>query len=235
MSTLMRRHALLAQAGGGGDPYWANVVASLTFVGADGSTTFDDATGRTWTPAGDAQIDTSLEYNTGLFDGSADYIYAATDTTAAFGMGDFCIEAWVYQTARSSGAGVIFDSLPLNGDGARYNSLTFYIDRWGYLRSWQSATDQISGGTLVPLNTLTHIALTRESGTLRTFVAGTLSASAYYNVNDTLGGFVVGTAANVPTASGYQFNGHLRALRVTKGVARYTSGFTPPAAPFPDS
>ena len=31
------------------------------------------------------------------------------------------------------------------------------------------------------------------------------------------------------------FNGVLDELRLTKGVARYTSGFTPPTEAFPDS
>ena len=34
-----------------------------------------------------------------------------------------------------------------------------------------------------------------------------------------------------PTAS---FSGYIDDFRITKGIARYTSNFTPPTAPFPD-
>ena len=51
--------------------------ALLHMDGADGSTTFIDESGKTWTRAGNAQIDTS-QYKfggaSGLFDGSGDWV-----------------------------------------------------------------------------------------------------------------------------------------------------------------
>lgn len=41
------------------DPYWGTVVSLLHFEGADASTTFTDETGKVWTAAGNAQIDTA--------------------------------------------------------------------------------------------------------------------------------------------------------------------------------
>jgi hypothetical protein len=43
---------------------------------------------------------------------------------------------------------------------------------------------------------------------------------------------IIGADGNSPTAN--RLNGYVDDYRITKGVARYTSNFTPPTAPFPD-
>ena len=63
----------------------------LQFAGADGSTTFTDDTGKTWTTGGNAQIDTSLGDQRALFDGSGDYITTPHHTDLVFS-GDFSIK-----------------------------------------------------------------------------------------------------------------------------------------------
>ena len=80
-----------------GDPYFANVVALLHFDGADGSTTFTDVKGHTFTAAGNAQIDTAQSLFGGaslLLDGSGDYIWAADSADWDFGTADFAVELW---------------------------------------------------------------------------------------------------------------------------------------------
>jgi hypothetical protein len=62
----------------------------LQFGGADASTTFTDDTGKTWTAFGNAQIDTALGDQRGLFD-SGDYITTPNHTDLVFGTGDFII------------------------------------------------------------------------------------------------------------------------------------------------
>ena len=86
------------------------------------------------------------------------------------------------------------------------------------------------------LNTWHHIATSYNGTTLRTFVDGTLHASAI-SANWGLAlapgdNFWIG--ARRDSSSPIYMQGHLDEVRITKGVARYTSNFTAPTAPFPD-
>ena len=58
-------------------------------------------------------------------------------------------------------------------------------------------------------------------------MAPTLATTEVYTAQKFRIGATVGTPANF-------YKGHVDDLRVTKGIARYTANFTPPAAAFPD-
>ncbi|HWU70588.1 MAG TPA: hypothetical protein VN017_04465, partial [Pseudoxanthomonas sp.] len=93
--------------------------------GADASTTFTDDKGLTWAANGNAQIDTSLGYNTGLFDGAGDYL--TTAATVNLLATPFCVEDWLYMVAAPTvNAAILF----AQDDGATNakNNLRFYID-----------------------------------------------------------------------------------------------------------
>ena len=71
--------------------------ALLHFDGADTSTTITDESGKTWTPAGTAQIDTAQYKWTSslLLDGNSDYISTPDHDDFNVGSGDFTIDFWV--------------------------------------------------------------------------------------------------------------------------------------------
>jgi hypothetical protein len=88
-------------------------------------------------------------------------------------------------------------------------------------------------GTLLT-NTWQHIAYTRTGGTGRLFVGGVLAGSWADTTN------YVGTVnrlgqTSASNAVDNRLSGYIDDLRITKGVARYTAGFTPPTAAFPNS
>jgi len=75
-----------------------------------------------------------------------------------------------------------------------------------------------------------HIALARESGTLRLFIDGELAASGSNTADINLGDIVFGA---VDRAGGYALNkgSRLADIRIVNGTAVYTSAFTPPTEP----
>ena len=67
-----------------------------------------------------------------------------------------------------------------------------------------------------------HLAVSRESGTLRLFRDGDLKEESSFSES------IVGKV----TLGGFDFAGFIDKLRITKGLARYTSTFAPPSAEF---
>ena len=227
----------LSGGGGGGGA----VVSLLHFDGADGSTTFTDEKGRTWTAFGNAQIDTAQSQFGGaslLLDGSGDYLSAADSDDFNFAAGDFTVEGWF----REAVSGAIRQLIGQHTTQAMSNSSFLVLSDNSVLKF-----SVFVGGTnyaVIPagthaLNTWHHFAAVRDGGTLRLFLNGTSVGTASIsgaanNSNRPVYVGVVGSNSG-PDGGNYYFNGHIDELRITKGVARYTADFTPPSAPFPNS
>ena len=227
---------VLPAAAGGGDPYWANV----TFLGiyesgkADGNTSFDDASTNNLTidVNGAAQWDTA-QFPSGA-DASAlhgplntDFLSVAANAAFGFGTGDFTIECYARfdlldqsSAVFSVGTGTVLEVYSLT-DGT--------LNLWG-----GSAGDSIAGSAGdILVDTWYHLAISRASGNMRLFKDGTQIGSTDANTADYGASqkFYMG-AEN----SGTEFlEGWLHSVRVTKGVGRYTSNFTPPTIPLPTS
>ena len=94
----------------------------------------------------------------------------------------------------------------------------------------------LSTGT-IPVDTWTHIAVSRDVNTLRSFINGTQVGSnttntSTWDVTTGTGAGVFIGAANLTNVSppNYHFDGRIQDLRFYKGAAKYTSNFTPPSA-----
>lgn len=224
-----------AGGGGGGDPYWANVVSLLHFDGADGSTTFTDQTGKTWTPYGDAQIDTAQSQfggASGLFDGVGDSLRSASSADFNLAAADFTSEFFARFASLASGPHLLQIGNNLYNRAGLYcasGQLRWYTEVGGPY----TGADRITSAAL-STNTWYHIAVAKQGTTTRMFIDGVLIGSttaAPYNGNsDICLGFM-----QYGSAGGDYLNGWIDEFRHTKGVARYTASFTPPSAPFPDS
>ena len=100
--------------------------------------------------------------------------------------------------------------------------------------AWDSET---TGFTLEP-NVWYHLCVARSSGTLKIFINGVSYYSATNNNSYVIQNSIVAIGARQSISGsesyGFALDGYLDDLRVTKGLARYTSNFTLPIRSFPD-
>lgn len=207
------------------DPSFPSVLALLHMNGANNSTAFTDVKGNPWTALGDAKISsTQSQFGgaSGYFDGAGDAVQSPTNASWNFsGATPFTIETWV------NGTGTILSSdayglvLSIKGGTGLYLWINGVLP-WDYT------------GTLVGNVTAGwhHLALSFDGATYRVFidgsktfsVSGVMSFQSYNYLK--LGDYSGGTQP--------YYNGYLDDFRVTKGLARYTASFTPPAQELPN-
>jgi len=189
---------------------------------------------------GNAVVSTSVKkYGSAsmYFDGSSPYGYlkgnANLSQNVAFGTGDFTVECWVYLTTTASDS-TIMDTRP-GSNSANY--FLFYLWTNGGAQqptiAWYSPTSYVLSTGTVSSGTWTHIAVSRASGTIRSFKDGVLQQSAsdtrsYANPGAPYP--YIGAAYGVGVDS---FKGYIDDFRITK-YARYTATFTVPDQAFPN-
>jgi hypothetical protein len=227
------------------DEYFQNVSLLLHGNGTNGSTTITDnsPSPKTVTAVGNAQISTAQSKFGGSsieFDKVADRLTLAASSDFAFGTGDFTIEFWAYSrdVSGTTQRGFLQISSATGGLSPSYvNSISIYQGAnatGGVLNGGlvASVDNNFVGSNTAVLSTNTwfYVALTRASGTVRLFFNGNVHASIANTSNLTASNLVIGGIWD----TSFLFDGYIDDLRITKGIARYTANFTPPAAPFPD-
>lgn len=209
--------------GGGGDPHWGSVISLLHMNGTDGSAVFNDETGHSWTAHDTAQIDTAewkFNGSSGLFDGTSDFL-DISDLDFDFGSGDFCWEFFI----RPATVG----SYNVMGKTSTVHALTLLSN---VAAVFIGGGQVITGTTTLNAGQWYHYAFSRTGNDFRLFIDG-VQEGGTYSSGTVIGGNDFGVAS-LFGSSGVTFNGHMAEVRITKGVSRYTSNFSPPAAPFPN-
>jgi len=238
--------ALEAADGGGSvvdtgdviDPWWDKTKLLLNFNGANASTTFVDSSPNFATVFGDARISTAQSKfggASGYFDGNGDYL--RFPSSVAFDLGTtYTVECWVYATSLSSNFGIVHRGY-YNTSGQTWTGLTFSI-RWlttnalrFYFYGVSFATEQyIDVSAALVVNTWVHIAMVRNSTSGTVFING-VSAGTISGLNTpAVSSQDLRIGAWDYSANIEYFTGYIDDLRITKGVARYTTAFTPPAS-----
>jgi hypothetical protein len=181
---------------------------------------------------GGAQLSTAVKKygNASMyFDGTGDYLTIRNSQNFAFGSGNWTIELWIYlnSSARqgfvalgeASGSNVPWE-IGVNASG-KFRLLT-----------------QTSGGQIIMDSTTTpstgiwyHVAGVRNGGTATLYVNGVAEATSSSLSTNSL--TTETNAIQVGKYSyGFELNGYIDDLRITKGYARYTANFTAPTSAF---
>ena len=213
------------------DPYYGYTSLLLHMDGTNGSTAFvDSGPNALAVPAvGNAQISTTQSKYGGAsayFDGAGDYINATAGNQFQFGTGDFTIEMWVWASSNTGQYKCLFSNR-----GVDASSIFLGIDPSAKLLYYRGAF-LITDSVALDLNQWYHVALVRKGSTITLYKNGVSAGSVTDATN--LTGNTCFVAQESSLASTY-FNGYIDDLRVTKGIARYTTTFTPPTAAFPNS
>jgi hypothetical protein len=182
-------------------------------------------------PNGTQSISTTVvKYGSGsvYFNGATSYVVTPTTTPqwnwAATG---YTIEAWLYPTALGSTVRPIVSQ---STGASNYWELIFNTLGQLQFRYWTGAARTlIDTGTIMSLNTWSHMALTFDGTNIRIFVDGTLRTTVAYIAAQvaTLTPLNIGSSiSGLEGTSMAYYAGYMDDFRMTS-VCRYTANFTP--------
>jgi len=163
----------------------------------------------------------------GSFNGSTQYISLPSSADWNFGSGDFTIDGWFYSLSQTGNPITLFSC------GTPTNHINVYskLDTTMYFQYYTGSTwyGQATSTTF-PINSWHHVALVRFGTSLKLYYDGTLIGTL------TLPGGFSFSHSNIKLADNGdgvpKFNGYMDEFRVSKGIARWTSDFTPPTSAY---
>jgi hypothetical protein len=156
----------------------------------------------------------------------------AAHTDLNMGTGDFTVEAWIRFNFTVAGYADRIFCIGLNGVAG---AIALVLNTSNQARVDVGASTVITGTTNLGDDLWHHVAVTRQGASMKLWVDGTQQGSTVTdstNLTSSTGLEICGDSSLGSTAL---FGGYIDDFRITKGLARYTSAFTRPQAPFPNS
>jgi len=226
----------LSLKGYGIDQYVKLSIQSNT---SNGSTTFSDSStsNHSISRNGDTQHSTTQKKfgsSSIFFDGTGDDLVVASSNDFIFGSDNFTIDWWQHPTeitgndymvcSYNSSAG---NSFYIDFQPGTSNRFMFYATVGG------SVTAQYYFAVTKQKDVWKHYALVRNGTDIKLYENGTAltrteaTAVSTNSIGNTQTSFVLGSFVN-----NYYFKGYIDEFRVSKGIARWTSNFTPPTTSY---
>lgn len=208
------------------DPYFSYVTSLLHMEGVPGSVSISDVKGNAVSVNQGSLSATDKKYGATSYYNTGPGYLSLPSSVLNFGTGDFTVEMWV----KLLNPGNAYNYLFSNNVGG--TALVLRFGDSGYGRRLQTIVGADPANLAASptwtnsnfANAWHHVAVTRAGTLVRTFVDGTLSYSQTSGASIGGGGFVsIGNGSSM----------YVDEFRATKGIARYTSNFTPPAYTLP--
>ena len=218
-----------------GEVHFPKNILHMPFDGSNGATSTSDVSNQNNTvTVNGAQISSAQSKFGGtslLLDGSNDYLsIGGSEWNSNLNSGDFTVEFWIRLDALGESR-IITNYNGSNGWGVAMWSGgggTNYFDGYWYNGGWQYIQYGLSGNYTTPsVDTWYHLAFVRNGNDWSLYLNGTAENTRTLSgsiTSSSLGALELGRRY---LADQY-VDGYIDDLRITKGLARYTSNFTPP-------
>ncbi len=202
---------------------------TVLYLPLDSDTDDDSSQSQSVTNSGVTISSTQAKFGSysGYFD--SDYLQVAYDSSLGddFIQGDFTMEAFIYPTDLSSEK-TIFSRWDANSS---HRQFVVKLNTSGELYfEFNGNSDTISSGFSVSTNQWSHIAVTRESNTIRLFVNGTLGGIRTSISNPQTVNRYIDIGRRETGSQARYFEGYMDDIRFFKGTALYTSNFDVPTS-----
>ena len=216
-------------------PLTAITNTSLLLNGTDAGIIDKSQSVKTLTLNGDVKSSTTQsKYLTSsmYFDGTGDYISIPVEDGFEFGTGDFTIEMWFWYTGTIARYPIILGN-GISGSGIYCGWAVFTAGNVLKLERYTGSQTTVTFGSFTAAaDTWHHLAIARSGTTIRGFINGTqvgsdITNSVSYNAHNTN---PLNIGYGVDGGGTHQWSGYMSDVRITKGLARYTSNFTAPTA-----
>jgi len=163
-------------------------------------------------------------------DSFVETINANNATVSSFSWNDtnLTIEFWLYQTQTPGVARAILGT----SDGSFDSKTCVIITSDNRIQITRVGLNNIStAANLIPLNTWVHVAIVKSGTTTRIFINGVQRASSTTGVWDSVANESLFIGYMHPN-NGSPFRGYLDEIIITRGIAKYTTNFTPPTVSY---
>lgn len=211
-------------------------VSLLHMNGTDGSTTFIDQTRKVWTANGGAQIDTAQSKFGGsslALDGTVDYIETPDSVDFTMGSGDFTVDMWFYRNGGNGTIRYLFGQANSTAtDSTRPYEIRLSTGNVLQANIYDTSQKQITGTTAITATGWHHAALVRTSSTVKLFLDGVKEGTDLTGVGTLVDSANKMAVGRLGENSGLSWNGWIDEFRISKGIARWTSNFTPQATEY---